>query len=347
VILLTVGIMAALPLVKVRVVCATAGIIRTRDEAPVLAAPLTGRVLRSALEEFRRVEEGDTLLLYAGQDEKWRIREYGALIEANEKAMAEIRIMTGGGVPTGTSRYARAYRKKEALLESQRVELEELARESRISEALYLQEVIPLRDYEASMSRFRAMEARLQSQEESFLHQLEEEWIRLKGENLRLEGEVESLRSSLELHCLLAPCEGILQHCPAVAAGSLLTAGTPLGHISPKGPLLAECYVGNHHIRYIQTGQECRIRLPGGDHNRDSIMELKIMQVDPDAILVEGRAVYRVRCALESHATLIPGMGFSASIPLYRASLLSLLLREADIRLNPSRLRPGNRHPVK
>ena len=89
-------------------------------------------------------------------------------------------------------------------------------------------------------------------------------------------------------------------------------------------------------ISEIRKGMPVRIHLNGKNPHSRERLETRVSQIDPDVILMNGRAVYRVRCLIGMRQELVPGMTFSASMLLYRTSLASLLTEKLNKYFNPS-----------
>ncbi|MEN8156866.1 MAG: HlyD family efflux transporter periplasmic adaptor subunit [Bacteroidota bacterium] len=343
-ILMALGIIVALPLVKVDVVSSSGGMIRPMKEPVELIAPTSGIVDSTILRDFVWVSAGDTILWYDRSVADTRISETRELIKRNAVYIRDISsILTGSnGIVTG--KYRQSLRNHKTTLEHMRIEKEFLYMEFTSAEKLYQQEVIPVREYEMARSAYRTASAKMTDQRENYRSILENERFRLQSENRLHTREITNISASLKNLQLIAPAEGTLRQCQGIASGSVIQSGSQLGTISPEGKLVAECYVETRDIPEIQTGMPVRIRFDRKSMRTGTMIETTVSQIDPDAVMVNGRPLFRVRCILEESTPstghdqdehLVLGMTFSASMILYRATLGALLVERIDRWANP------------
>ncbi|MFH0756277.1 MAG: HlyD family efflux transporter periplasmic adaptor subunit [Bacteroidota bacterium] len=338
-------VIVALPLVKVDVVCNAPGMIRPGEEPMEVVSPITGVVESSLLRDFRKVEAGDTLLWFNPGTPDARISEYRQMINRNQASIRDIASILEGEHPGETTLYELSHRNflsQQTLLQ---IEKEFLKSEFETSEKLFREKVIPVREYDRTRTQYLAAKAKMEDHTENYRSSLSKELFRLKVENHQYQGELTRTLVSLQNYCILAPASGILQQCRGITGGSVLHAGTMLGIISPDCMPVAECYVETRDIADIRKGMPVRIRLDRHDHWSVSCLSSKVSQIDPDAIIVNNRPVYRVRCSLAyppspgekgSNQTVIPGMTFTANLILHRATLASILTERLNRRFNPA-----------
>jgi multidrug resistance efflux pump len=345
IILLVVGLIVALPLVKVDVVCISGGMIRPHQEPSELIAPVTGVVDWTDLKDFRHVMAGDTLLEFKHKVPEARINEYQEMIGYHQNSLHDINSILDGRNPTETSRYIQSFRNHLTQLEQVQVEQNFLFDEFSAAETLYHQMVIPIREFEESRSHYLSARVKYDGLKESYKSLLEEELFRLEMENRRLQSEIDAISASVTDQNIVAPVSGILHQCRGITGGSVLYSGGTLGFISPDGPLVAECYVNTRDITDIESGQSVRIRFDRNVPGPGSTVHTSVDQIDPDAVIVNGEPLFRVRCFLSDSIHSIPGMTFSASMLLRRATLISLLTEKMDLWVNPS-ITTESRRPI-
>jgi multidrug resistance efflux pump len=343
-IVITAVLLASLPLVRVDVVAVSAGMIRTLEEPVPVLSPVTGTVEMTVFEDFRRVVTGDTLLRFLHREQEAGLQEYEQRIGRNESIIREIRSILEGMPVLETSRYAQSYRNHRAQLNQLEIEKGFLYREYAAARELYLQEVIPEIEYERARSRYLVAEARVDGTREDYGIRLEEECDALQREILDCRGKVDGIRASMASFFLTAPSTGILSQCRGMHSGSVLHAGESLGVITPECPLVAECYLGSRDIGLVFPGMEVKIRFDRRNPDHGAHLTARVSQIDPDSRMVNGHPVYRVRCLFgdtpgikdaSPAGALVPGMTFSASMVLYRASLARLILEKVSRWANP------------
>ncbi len=343
-ILMASGMIAALPLVKVDVVCNAPGMIRPGEEPVEVISPITGVVESTLLKDFKKVEAGDTLLWFSRRTPDARISEYRQMIRHNHASILDITSILHGEWPKETSLYQnshRNYQSQQTLLD---IEKEFLHSEYLTAETLFRQEVIPVREYERARSQYKAASAGMDEHRESYRSRLSEKLSQLQKENRRYQGEITQITASFQNFCIIAPSSGILQQCRGGSGGSVLATGTRLGTICPESELVAECYIETRDIPDIIPGMPVRIRFDRRNHGSVSCLYTEVSHIDPDVLMINNRLVYRVQCAIGFPASgektslnlaVIPGMTFSANLVLHRVSLASLLVEKLNRRINP------------
>ncbi len=336
IILMIVGIIVALPLVKVDVVSSSGGMIRPCQETVEIFASISGIVERSLLYDHHEVSAGDTLLWLRKNLPATRMGELSRQIYRNSLFIKDIKAILEGKEPGKTSRFRQSYRNYNSSCRQLILRKEFLKDEYFAAETLKNQGVIPLREFEQNRSEYLVACARLEDQRESYKNQLEDELNRLWMEQKKYEAELRELEASLQNYHILAPSSGTLCQCNSIMAGSIIQPGRLLGNISPGGSLAADCYVETRDIREIRVGMPVRLRMDGKSQRSVDHIETRVSQVDPDVMLLNGRPVYRVRCLLDNSSGLIPGMTFSASMILYRSSLAALLSQKFNRHFNPA-----------
>jgi multidrug resistance efflux pump len=342
---LVTGMVVALPLIKVDIVSTCHGMIRPREEPVEISSPMTGIVDSAILKDHLRVVPGDTLVWIRRDLQETRIREYQALAGENMRPIRDIAAILGGKPPALTAKYRQSYRNQLATERHLRLQRDFLESEFHACEKLFLQDVIPVCEYEQSRSDYMVSHAKLEDQRETYRSILENELYRLETENRHYLGEIEKIRATLQNYYMVAPAAGILQQCSGITEGSVVQQGERLGTISPSGRVVAECYVETRDISTLEPGTRVRLRLDGQSHDAGSFLDTEVTQIDPDVVVVNGRPVYRTRCLLDKPTLetatgeivpVIVGMTFTASMILHRRSLASLVVEKITRWANPS-----------
>ena len=154
IILIVVGIIVALPLVKVDVVSTSAGMIRTFQEPTELFTSITGIVDSSLLKDHREVQTGDPLLWLQKKLCDTRMLELDWQIERNKNNIKDIKSILQGKDPMETSRYRQSFRNYTTSCRQLLLQKDFLHDEFKAAEILRDQQVIPEREYEQSRSKY-------------------------------------------------------------------------------------------------------------------------------------------------------------------------------------------------
>ena len=342
IILIVLGIIVALPLVKVDVVSTSGGMIRPCQEPVELFSSITGIVDSTLLFDHLAVTAGDTLIWIRKNLPETRMKELFEQIERNNLFIRDMKAILRGDSTVSSPRYKQSFRSHSTSGERLRLKKSFLEDEYSSAGLLFDQKVIPMREFEQARSEFLVACAQLNDHQENYRNHLEDELNRLSLQNRQFEGEGAEIRASLQNYTILAPLSGTLKQCKGIRAGSVIQPGTSMGSISPGGAVAADCYVETRDIKDIRTGMPVKIRMDGKSQRSVDRLETRVSQIDPDVIILNGRPVYRVRCLIDVAEELIPGMTFSASMLLYRTSIASLLTERLNRHFNPSIARKQN-----
>ena len=155
-----------------------------------------------------------------------------------------------------------------------------------------------------------------------------------EGEAARLENDVAQAEMDHARHTVRAPVDGVITRLAVRSAGAVLEVGQTVASIAPAGvPLIAEVYVANRDIAYLEPDLPVRVKFDAFPFQDFGSVPGRIVEVGADADeRVSSR--YRVRVALERSSIpargrripLRPGMDLTAEIVTDRKSILALLL---------------------
>ena len=336
VIFMVVGMVVALPLVKVDIVSTSAGMIRPVVEPTEILSPMAGIVDSTRLTDHTRVEAGDTLLWLRRDIPFSRMIEISELVRENNTLIGDIIRILDGDQPGASARYIQTHRNHIAAAKRLELKRDYLFEEFTTMETLFRQEVISLSAFEQARSDYRLACAETNSLKEQYRSSMEDELQRLRKENQAYSAERIRTEALLKDHVVLAPASGLLMHCRVISRGSVLPAGIPLARISPTGRLVAECYVDPREISSIRKGTVVSLTFPKRGYRNGYRTDCRITEIDPDVVTLNGRSVYRIRCLMPETTPVIAGMTFSASLVLDRSSLASLFLEKLNRWGNPA-----------
>lgn len=339
VILTVVFCLAALPLIRVTRVVNARGIIRPAADPAEICAPVAGMIDSTILVNNLVVTAGDTVAWIRQEIPDTRIGEYERLIVKNLEFIGDIRLILAGNLPVKTPRYIQSHRHHESALLTLQLQEEYLKDEFAVSEKLFHEQVIPVREFRRTGSEYRLASARVEDLQQQYRNSLEEELVRLEMENSRYNAEIGLIRASLADYFVIASVSGSVQNCSGVSSGSVVRSGVPLGIISPSGSLTAECYLDPGLIPLVGPGIPVRLHFDGPRTLDPGRLDAVVDQVDDDVLMMDGYPMLRVRCSMEA-ASLKKGMTFTASFVLGRETLAALVLEKIDLRFNPSRSTP-------
>ena len=158
---------------------------------------------------------------------------------------------------------------------------------------------------------------------------------------------VDSVRAKRAMTALtiIAPITGTLLNVLGVEEGSLISSGIQLAEISPKGDLIAECYVSPFDIGLINPINPIKFQIDAFNYNQWGFATGEIIEIGRDLEFVNESPIFKIRCKLDQNylslknkvtGNLIKGMTFNARFKLAERTLFELLNDKIDDWLNPS-----------
>lgn len=338
-ILMLVGIIVSLALIRTDVCCTVRGMLRTAHAAEDIQAPLSARVLRCRLEEGAMVQEGDTLLVFSRELQQLRLSERRAGLKRIRGLLADLEAILAGRLPLSSEKHIQghqAYVARARQLDAESAYLEQAYQAAR---GLYDEEVIPVLEFEKARSAYLSAQSRLAACHAAYRRQVEEERFDMLLQEEQLRHETREITKLMQQSVVLAPLGGVLHQCKGISPGTYLEQGQRLARLSPHGELVAECYVSSRDIASVSLGMPVRIKFDRKERISAQWHTLKVNGMDPEALMVDGQARFRVHCTMAPEAkgmsVLRPGMTFTANLVLYRASLAALLLDRLNAFSNP------------
>lgn len=355
--------LVALPLVSVPVSVHARGVLTPVVERQEILAPAAGVVAHVRARDNLAVRRGDTLLALdaaAGEERRRSLRErveaarlevadLEALLSATEASAAArdgpatnagpgLGSLAGSGrsaaVRLRTPRYAQALAELRTALGESALDVErargELARARRLA-ALQL---LPPAELEARTLDLAQAKARARA----VLDRYRSGWaadLADRRSTLRdLAATLSDADQAAKLSVVLATADGTVQEWTGVAPGSFVAAGERLGVLSPDGALEAELLVPSRDIGLLRPGLPVRLLVDAFDYRDWGALHGRIREVSADAVVVDGRPLFRVRCTLAGGrlrlgngavARLQRGMTLDGRFILARRTLLQLL----------------------
>jgi len=143
----------------------------------------------------------------------------------------------------------------------------------------------------------------------------------------------------------LATTDGEIIQSSDIQMGSMVSAGQKMAEISPKGDLIATCFVKPSDIGMIHEKQEVKIQVDAFNYNEWGMLKGEIIDISDDMLVENGsQAFFRVKCKPERtslslkngvKADIRKGMSLNTRIIIIRRSLFHLLFDKSDSWFNP------------
>jgi HlyD family secretion protein len=213
------------------------------------------------------------------------------------------------------------------------------------NELLYRQEIIPAVDYQKSLYDYsqeqKALDRILISQKSIWQADL----MMRRNEASSLSAEVKRLYDELDNRIVTAPLAGEIIQSSDLQTGTMLYVNQKIAELSPRGELIAICFVSPKDIGMLNRDQKIRIQVDALNQNEWGLLDANIIDISDDMIVESSSSYYfRLRCRPEStfmelkngvRTDLKKGMSFTARIIVTRRTLFNLIFDKAGKWFNP------------
>lgn len=379
-----IGALASLPLIGVDVSVRAAGLVRPETERIQIRPAVSGHLVEILARDNERVRSGQPLLAIRSRDLEERLGrnqvrqiEQAELIGDLELLTTEPAMVTvkpsgdtaekndtagplsipsplhGGSVvkipfktPALQQDYAQYWAHQNSVSLAGRKASTELAR-AVLLEAKGIATRQELENARYEVERITA-EARLLAEQTLARWQtrLHEERSALAA----LLSEAERLREEQLLYTLLAPADGQLLGFDGWSAGAFVSAGQPMGVLSPDNTLLIETWVSSRDVGLVRVGQNVRLQIDAFPYTEWGTLEGTVTAISGD--LAEGglrgtaASVAAFKVLVQPAATFVSlpngtrgelrkGLTLSARFLVARRSVFQLLYEDASAWFDP------------
>ena len=157
--------------------------------------------------------------------------------------------------------------------------------------------------------------------------------------------ELENLERLSDQYFIISPIDGTIQEFQGYQAGSLVLQNQMIAKISPDAELLAEVWITPQYVGLISENQIVNFHIDAFNYREWGKIIGKVTEISDDAIFIENRPYFKVRCELEKkyltlkngfQGNLKKGMTLTANFVLRKRSLYNLLFDKIDDWVNPS-----------
>lgn len=339
---------ALLPVITVDVTSQSHGVISTENENPTIIPALYGKVNETFLEEGKRVQQGDTLIILKSDQINAQIEEQKKKLQKNQLFIQDLRHLLGANPQElQTSKYKNEWGKYKAGERELQIKLDFLQVNFNQQEYLYNEKVIAEIDFLESKNKLQSIRSQLDLYKQKARNNWQIEITQLEIENENIRSSLKQLDDEKSQYTITAPASGSLLQTSGIQSGSFISPGQELAEISPDDKLIAECYVPSKDIGYIKKGQPVRFQFDAYDYNQWGLLEGEVTKISDAAIVIDNQPVFKVRCQLPStylqlksgqQGFLKNGMTLTGRFLLTERTLFQLLFDKVDDWLNPKQI---------
>ncbi len=345
VLLMVLSALGCLPFIKTEVTLQARGIFRSFSESVQITSPVVGRMVKTSLEENKRVVAGDTLVwLHTGKIDE-RITYLESLIAQNTLYLSDISnilMYDYQNIQTDLYRTRHAvYRQK---LSDLRLKTGLFEKAYKRALTLYQKQVIPLAEIEQKEYELD----QIREEQQLFVRQARNEWQKEQTEyqlqNRNNKNEIAGLTSELEKYYITAPISGFISGYSGVQSGSFLTVGQSIATLSPDDRLIAEILVSPKDIGYLKPGMEVIYQVDAFNYNQWGLASGEILDISKEIFLTNNQPHFKVRSTIHesflslkngTKGELKKGLTTTTRFKLTKRTLAQLLFDKADDWLNP------------
>jgi membrane fusion protein, peptide pheromone/bacteriocin exporter len=345
--------LAILPFIHVDISVQARGFFQSEIEKQVIYSPFQGKVIFTSVKNGREVNKDDTLFIIDAETVKaqkeaimYKMIDNNAAIYDLEK-LVQIESFNPRFAPTDfyTKRYYTEFSnmKRSLAVQFQKYQKSKTAHERNI--VLHDQEIIPDIEFENSLFAYKTDKEGLSQILISYKSSWQADLMQRGNDASSLQADQKRCTEELNNRVVLAPVNGEIIQSVDIQTGTFVTTNQKIAEISPKGRLVATCYVKPDDIGLIHTGQKVRLQVDAFNYNEWGFLNAEIIDISDDLIVEDGSTAYfRIRCMPEqtslslrngAEAEIKKGMSFSSRIFVTRRSLFNLIFDRADKWLNP------------
>jgi HlyD family secretion protein len=354
IIILIATAISIMPFVYTDISVVAPGYFQSEIEKQRIIIPLQGKIIRASVKNGSRIEKGDTMFIIDSESSRARKRAAIMKMSDNLTAIHDLEILTSAVHDTSpldknvfqTGRY---YMEYSSMVKSGNIQMEKFRRikaEFERNRFLFSKELIPLAEYENSLSQFRTEEENLNQVLVSYKSQWQTDLMQRKTISVTLQAELHQCNEDLENRVIIAPVSGEIIQSIDIQEGSFVGVNQQVAEISPDGQLIGTCIVNPGDIGLINPDQKVRIQVNAFNYNEWGLLNATITDISDDMIIENGTSAYfRIKCLPEKgfltlkngfKADLKKGMSFNARIIITRRSLFNLMFDKVDKWLNPN-----------
>jgi len=344
---------AVLPLVYVDVTVQARGYFQSEIEKQMVYTPFQGRISSISLHNGESVSLGDTLFIIETESIKAQQSSIIHSLAENDSSIADLDKLTkinawgekGQHLVLITQRYKAEY---ENVRKQQNIQFQKYQKkkaENDRNEILYRQQLIPKIDYENSVFLVNSEKENLDQILVSQRSLWQSDLTARRNESVKLHADLKQYSEELTNRIVLATTDGEIIQSSDIQMGSMVSAGQKMAEISPKGDLIATCFVKPSDIGMIHEKQEVKIQVDAFNYNEWGMLKGEIIDISDDMLVENGsQAFFRVKCKPERtslslkngvKADIRKGMSLNTRIIIIRRSLFHLLFDKSDSWFNP------------
>ncbi len=323
--------------------------IKPKGEHIVINSPSTGKIVFNNLFENLKVSKGDTLL-------KINAKSISSQLSALYTRKAELVIMINDlQILTRSDSRGKVsshiYRQDQAYFDTQLYDLnqkkESVEKNYILDEKLFSSGIISSYDFEKVKSDYNNSINSITLLKDRYQSEWENDKKLLEVELRNIETQLADVQTQEAELIITAPVDGTVTQIKNISNHTFVHSGQPLFEISPKGLLIAECYILPKDVGLLHIGQHCRIQIDAYNYNDWGVITGEIIDVFDDIIPSPDNSYqyYMIYCSLDKDTLSLKngytrsakkGMSARVRFIVTERTLFQLLYDKIDDWVNPN-----------
>ena len=337
--------LGSLPMIRVDVTCSSRGILQVSGGTNPVISAVGSQVVCSRLEENRRVEKGDTLMVLNPDELLAELADLKARKKILQQYTWDLDQLIRQSGEITTERYRQERLTFNHFESRMNTELNYQQEEFEVHRDLFLEGVIPRLEYEEIRSRYQSVKASYAVEQQGYFQRWQEQMHRYRENLYALHAREEQVKEQLDRHYITAPAGGYLVDCRQLLPGTHLVPNQVIARIVPDHELIADCILLPDKIAYIRPGNPVKVRLDAYPAGTNGYLEGTVTEIPEDAVIESGTPIYRVKCRIPQYIyhrdtgrrePLKSGMTFTAHFVLNRKTILELIVEKTERWLYPA-----------
>ncbi len=345
--------LAILPLVHVDISVQARGFFQSEIEKQFIYSPFQGKVIFTSVKNGREVNKNDTLFIIDTETIKAQkeavmnktLDNNSAICDLEKLVLIESLNPRYGIADFYTKRYYTEFinMKRALAIQFQRYQKSKMEHERNV--VLHDQNLIPDIEFENSLFAYKTDNESLSQILISCKSAWQADLMQRRNDAITMQADLKRFTEELNNRVVLATVSGEIIQSIDIQNGTFLSTNQKIAAISPKGRLVATCYLKPDDIGFIHSGQKVRLQVDAFNYNEWGFLNAEIIDISDDMIVEDGSAAYfRIRCMPEKtslslrngiEAEIKKGMSFNSRIFVTRRSLFNLIIDRSDKWLNP------------
>jgi HlyD family secretion protein len=339
---------AALPIVSTTVSIRTTGVTRPLTERTEIKPSVTGILDSLYVKEGDTVQAGQLLIVVKDNTTLPKATLNSFDVGQRQQFVQDLTLLTTNPNLKTVQVATPLYRQQLGRHLYQRSELETGLKKARheltISQKLHAEEVMSQKELFDKQIEVQRLEASFQAFQNEQLTSWQADLQRYQMELSQLSSQKQQIQTEQKAHEVRSPVSGVVQGIGNRYRGGYVQAGESLCVVTPLGDLVGECYATTRDVGLIKVGQPARFQVDAFDYNYFGVLRGKVISVDNDYTLVDGKPVFKVRCSFDTTqlhlkngftGKLQKGLTFQARFVVAERTLWQLLFDTIDDWLNP------------